>query len=120
MDYTNLKEPKRVKLKHVNAARWGYDPEVRKVFAVMKDKAFIDRSLSSHGNVDTVPDGAYNDLRNTLQTLHEDIRSAPDGGALAPALVEKLPGEAILSRKRQGKNIPPSWLSLGLAVLITA
>ena len=85
MDYKNLKGPKQVKLKHVNAARWGYDPEVRKVFAVMRDEDFIDRSLSSHGAVDTVPNTAYRTLRNTLQKLHKNNNSAPDGGAQSPA-----------------------------------
>ena len=72
-DYKYLNEPKEVKLKYIKVALSGYDAEVRKVFAVMKDKDFIDRSLSSHDAVDTVPGAAYRTLRNTLQKLHKQL-----------------------------------------------
>ena len=66
MTYKNLNEPKQVKLKHMNAARWGFDPEVRQVFAVGRDGAFINRSLSTNDAVVHVPDDAYSDLRARL------------------------------------------------------
>ena len=85
-DYKYLNEPKQVKLKHTKAALSGYDAEVRKVFAVAKDRAFLGRSLSSHGAVDTVPNTAYRALRNALQSLHKNTLSSPDGGAQSPAV----------------------------------
>ena len=86
MDYKNLKGPKQVTLKHVNAARWGYDPEVRRVFAVMRIAAFIGRALDSNDTVSIVPDNAYSTLKKDLQRLHGPaVGSSPSGGAPSPA-----------------------------------
>ena len=86
MDYKNLKGAKHVKLKYVNAARWGYDPEVRRVFAVMRNAAFIGRALASNDTVSIVPDNAYSTLKKELQRLHGPaVGSSPSGGAPSPA-----------------------------------
>ena len=86
MDYKYLKEPKQVKLKYVNAARSGYDPEVRRVFAVMRDAAFIGRALASSDTVSIVADTAYAPLKTALQELHTMHGApSPSGGALPPA-----------------------------------
>ena len=109
-DYTNLNEPEQVKLKYTNAAKWGYDGETRKVFAVMKDRDCIDRSLSSHDAVGFVPDTAYNTLRKTLQNLHQYYRSAPSRGALRPADVASVEIEFHSSQKLAADRIYSAWL----------
>ena len=69
----------------MRCARSGFEPEVRQVFAVMRDRAFINRSLSSNDAVAHVPDDAYSDLRTRLQSLHMNSDSARRGGAQLPA-----------------------------------
>ena len=87
-DYVNLREPKQVELKYKKAAQFGYDPEVNMIFAKMKDKDLIDRSLSTHGSVGFVPTDTYMTLRHALRTRHENEASAPEGGAHIPLYIE--------------------------------
>ena len=112
-DYKYLNEPKQVKLKYTKAALSGYDAEVRKVFCVMKDEDFIGRSLSSHEAVDTVPNTAYTTLRSTLQKLHENDDSAPDGGAQSPAAAASVEIEfhpfQIFTKRREEFPDQPSF-----------
>ena len=89
MDYKYLKEPKQVKMYYVNAARHGHDPEARSVFQVMKNGAFIGRTLASTDTVALVPDTAYDAVKEALQRIHgAPASSAPSGGALPPAAPE--------------------------------
>ena len=85
-DYRHLKGPKEVRLKYVLLAKNGYDPEVKKIFRVMKDVAFIGRSLASIDAVSNVSDRAYSPVRRALRELHgSPASSEPSGGAFLPA-----------------------------------
>ena len=76
----------------------------------MKDRDFIDRSLSSHDAVSFVPDAVYYTLRKTLQNLHQYDRSAPSRGALRPADVASVEIEFHSSQKLAADRIYSAWL----------
>ena len=108
-DYKYLNEPKQVKAKYMRCARWGFEPEVRQVFAVMRDRTFINRSLSSNDAVAIVPADAYSYLRTRLRSLHSNSDSPPRGGAPLPADVATVPIEFHTLQLHAAERIVLAW-----------
>ena len=108
-DSRYLNKPQQVKAKYMHCARSGFEPEVRQVFAVMRDRAFINRSLSSNDAVARVPEDAYSDLRTRLQSLHSNSDSPPRGGAPLPADVATVPIEFHTLQIHAAERIVLAW-----------
>ena len=82
---------------------------IRDSFAVMRDRAFINRSLSSNDAVAIVPEDAYSDLRTRLQSLHSNSDSTPRGGAPLPADVATVPIEFHTLQIPAAERIVLAW-----------